>query len=83
MPASLYCFQLISPASNSSGGLGALSIAYLASVICDYKGVQEPGEALADAMRRYGDKASQALADSIYSGVQFGFAVAPRRHRFP
>ena len=34
------------------------------------KEYQEPGKALADAMRRYGDKGSQALADSIYSSVQ-------------
>lgn len=38
---------------------------------------QEPGKALADAMRRYGDKGSQALADSIYSSVQFGSAASP------
>ena len=44
---------------------------------------QEPGEALADAMRRYGDKGSQALVDSISSSVQFGFVMAPRRRRFP
>ena len=36
---------------------------------------QEPGGALVDAMRSYGDEGSQALAGSIYSGVQFGFAA--------
>ena len=44
---------------------------------------QEPGEALADAMRRYGDKGSQALVDSISSSVQFGFAMAHGVTGFP